>query len=166
MCRYVLHALLVRWITMPPTSVLGAYSQISQDILQQFFGVIVYARGYSCNRGGLYQAEDTVSACYQFESGLPGSGSWCFSGHESGREDRIELIGSEGILSFSVFDYTPITLNTSDGVEEIVIENPKYVQQPLIQDVVATLQGRSDCQCTSLSATPTNWVLDKILKKF
>jgi hypothetical protein len=97
---------------------------------------------------------------------LPGSGSWWFSGHESGREDRIELIGSEGILSFSVFDYTPITLNTSNGVEEIVIENPKYVQQPLIQDVVATLQGKSDCQCTSLSATPTNWVLDKILKKF
>jgi predicted dehydrogenase len=136
------------------------------DILQQFFGVIVYARGYSCNRGGLYQAEDTVSACYQFESGLPGSGSWCFAGHESGREDRIELIGSEGILSFSVFDYTPISLHTSDGVEEIVIENPRYVQQPMIQDVVSTLQGKSDCQCTSLSATPTNWVLDKILKKF
>lgn len=136
------------------------------DLLQQLFGVIVHAQGYSANRGGLYQAEDTVSACFCFENGLPGSGSWCFAGHESGREDRIEIIGEEGILSFSVFDYNPITLHTSDGVEKITVPNPKYVQQPLIQAVVETLQGRGDCQCTALSATPTNWVLDKILGKF
>lgn len=136
------------------------------DLLQQLFGVIVHAQGYSANRGGLYQAEDTVSACFCFENGLPGSGSWCFAGHESGREDRIEIIGEEGILSFSVFDYNPITLHTSDGVEKITVPNPKYVQQPLIQAVVETLQGRGDCQCTALSATPTNWALDKILGKF
>ena len=32
------------------------------DMLQQFFGVIVHAEGYSANNGGLYQAEDNVSA--------------------------------------------------------------------------------------------------------
>lgn len=136
------------------------------DLLQQLFGVVVHAEGYAANRGGLYHAEDTVSACFKFENGLPGSGSWCFAGHESGREDRIELIGDNGILCFSVFDYSPIRLHTSDGIEEIMVENPQYVQQPLIQAVVETLQGRGDCQCTALSATPTNWVLDKILGKF
>lgn len=136
------------------------------DLLQQFFGVIVHAEGFAANRGGLYNAEDTVSACLSFENGLPGSGSWCFAGHESGKEDRIELIGEKGILSFSVFDYKPIHLHKSDGMQEILVENPKYVQQPLIQAVVETLQGRGDCQCTALSATPTNWALDKILGKF
>lgn len=136
------------------------------DLLQYYFGVIVHAEGYSANRGGLYQAEDTVSACFFFENGLPGSGSWCFSGHESGKEDRIEIIGSEGILCFSVFDYDPIRLHTSGGVEEIHIENPKHVQLPLIQNIVETLQGKADCMCTALSATPTNWVLDRILGKF
>ena len=29
-----------------------------------------------------------------------------------------------------------------------------------------TLQGHGDCQATALSATPTNWVLDRILGKF
>ena len=29
-------------------------------------------------RGGLYPAEDTLSACFQFDNGLVGSGSWCF----------------------------------------------------------------------------------------
>ena len=136
------------------------------DLLQQFFGVITHAEGFSANIGGLYQAEDTVSASFRFENGLPGSGSWCFAGHEAGREDRIELIGEEGILCFSVFDYDPIRLHTSQGVEEIVVENPRYVQQPLIQAIVETLQGKGDCQCTALSATPTNWVMDKILRKF
>ena len=136
------------------------------DMLQQFFGVIVHAEGYSANIGGLYQAEDTVSACFRFENGLPGSGSWCFAGHEAGREDRIELIGEEGILCFSAFDYDPIRLHTSQGIQEIKVENPHYVQQPLIQAVVETLQGKGDCQCTALSATPTNWAMDKILRKF
>ena len=136
------------------------------DLLQHIFGVIIEARGIRANRGKLYDAEDSVSACFEFEGGLPGSGSWCFAGHEAGREDRIELIGTEGILCFSVFDYDPIRLHTSDGIKEITVENPPYVQLPLIRAVVETLQGRGDCQCTALSATPTNWVLDRILGKF
>lgn len=136
------------------------------DLLQQFFGVIVHAEGFSANIGGLYQTEDTVSACFKFENGLPGSGSWCFAGHESATDDRIELIGEKGILTFSVFNYDPIHLYTSEGKQEITVEFPEHVQQPLIDAVVKTLQGTSDCQCTALSATPTNWALDKILGKF
>lgn len=136
------------------------------DLLQDIFGVITHARGYSDNRGKLYSAEDTVSACFSFESGLPGSGSWCFVGHESAREDRIEIIGDKGMLSFSVFDYEPIVLKNSRGIQEFNVENPEHVQQPLIQNIVETLQGTTKCRCTSISATPTNWVMDRILGKF
>jgi len=135
------------------------------DLLQQLFGVIVKAEGHSANIGGLYEAEDTVSASFLFENNLPGSGSWCFAGHEAGKDDRIELIGTDGILTFSVFNYDPIHLYTTGGMKEFTVPNPQYVQQPLIQSVVETLQGRGDCQCTALSATPTNWVMDRILGK-
>ena len=77
------------------------------DLLQHLFGVIIEARGICANRGGLYAAEDSVSACFEFENGLPGSGSWCFVAHESAREDRINLIGDRGSVSFSVFNYHP-----------------------------------------------------------
>lgn len=136
------------------------------DILQDIFGVIIEARGICANRGGLYQAEDSVSACFQFENGLPGSGSWCFVAHESAREDRIELIGDQGSVSFSVFDYQPIKLHTSDGTESITVPNPPYVQYPLIKKVIEHLQGLGICECTSVSATPVNWALDRILGKF
>ena len=60
------------------------------DLLQHMFGVILEARGICSNRGGYYDAEDSVSACFRFENGLPGSGSWCYVAHESAREDCID----------------------------------------------------------------------------
>jgi predicted dehydrogenase len=136
------------------------------DLLQDMFGVILEARGICASRGGLYEAEDSVSACFRFENGLPGSGSWCYVAHESAREDCIEIIGTEGQVSFSVFDYKPIRLQTSDGDESIIVPNPPYVQYPLIKNVIEHLQGLAICTCTSESATPVNWAMDRILGKF
>lgn len=157
------------WRIQPDISGGGYFYDLAPhqlDLLQDLFGVITHARGYSDNRGRLYQAEDTVSACFQFANGLPGSGSWCFVGHESAKEDSIEIIGEKGMLSFSVFSFAPIRLITSSGTEVIEIPNPKYVQQPLIQSIVETLQGHGNCKCTSVSSTPTNWAMDRILGKF
>lgn len=136
------------------------------DLLQDYFGVIVRAHGYKTNRAHLYDAEDTVSASFSFENGLVGSGSWCFVGHESAREDRIEVVGDKGMVSFSVFSYEPIRLVTSEGEQFIEVENPDYVQLPLIKSVIEDLQGFGMCRCTSVSATPVNWVMDRILGKF
>ena len=72
------------------------------DLLQDMFGVIVDADGICANRAGLYNVEDSVSACFRFESGLPGSGSWCFVAHESAKEDRIEVIGDKESFSIAI----------------------------------------------------------------
>ncbi len=136
------------------------------DLLQEFFGVITRAHGYCANRAHLYSAEDTISACFLFENGLPGSGSWCFVGHQSAKEDRIDVVGEQGSLSFSVYNYDPIQLITSDGIRNITVPNPSYVQLPIIKAVIEDLQGIGDCTCTSVSATPVNWVMDRILGKF
>ena len=136
------------------------------DLLQDIFGVITEADGICANCGHLYKAEDSVSACFRFESGVPGSGSWCFVGHQSAQEDCIEMIGEQGTLSFSVYNYDPIRLVTSEGSTEIVVPNPPYVQLPIIRSVIEDLQGIGICTATSVSATPVNWVLDRVLGKF
>ena len=135
------------------------------DLLQNLFGVITRAHGYPANRAHLYQAEDTLSACFFFESGIPGSGSWCFVGHESAKEDCIEVIGEKGSLSFSVFTYQPIEVITSEGKNLITVPYPPYVQLPLIKSEIQHLQGIGKCDCTSVSATAVNWVLDRVLWK-
>lgn len=135
------------------------------DLLQDIFGVITRAHGYCANCAHLYDAEDTISACFFFENGVPGSGSWCFVGHQSAKEDCVEVIGEKGTLSFSVYNYDPIQLVTSEGKTSIVIPNPPYVQLPVIKSVIEDIQGIGICDCTSVSATPVNWVMDRILGK-
>ena len=135
------------------------------DIIQHIFGIILEVSGYKDNRAGLYQVEDTLSACFRFENGLVGSASWCFVASESAKDDRIEVIGDKGMLGFSIYSYDPITLHTEQGIEKIEVENPIYVQQPIIQQVVDHLLGKSECTCNGKSATLTNWVMDKILGK-
>lgn len=135
------------------------------DLIQDMFGCILEAEGYTANRGGLYKAEDTVSACFKFETGIPGSGSWCFVANELAKEDHIEIFGSNGTLKFSVFTFEPIIFTGEKGIEEFKIPNPTYVQLPLIKNIVEHLQHTAICSCDSVSATPTNWVMDKILGK-
>ena len=136
------------------------------DLLQDIFGIIVKATGFCANRANRYPAEDNISACFLFESGVPASGSWCFTGDDSAKEDRIVIIGERGSLSFSVFQDNPIVLITRQGREEIQVPRPSYVQLPIIKSVIEDLQGFGLCTSTSISATPVNWVLDRVLGKF
>ncbi|MBQ8277894.1 MAG: Gfo/Idh/MocA family oxidoreductase [Bacteroidaceae bacterium] len=158
----------LQWREQPDIASGGYFYDLAPhqiDLLQMMFGPIVEAEGYKANRGGLYDTEDSVSACFRFGNGLPGSGSWCFVAHKSAKEDCIELIGDRGSLSFSVFTYDPIVLHTERGREEIVVENPKFVQLPLIKLVVEHLQNKAVCTCDCVSATSVNWVVDRILGK-
>ena len=136
------------------------------DLLQEMFGVITEASGVCANRGGYYQPEDSVSACFMFENGLPGNGIWCFVAHPSATEDSIVIIGEEGSVRFSSFTFEPIQLVTSEGTTTFDIPSPQYIQYPTIKAVVEELQGVGDCSSTCVSATSVNWVLDRILGKF
>lgn len=40
------------------------------------------------------------------------------------------------------------------------------MQLPIIKNVIEDLQDIGVCSCTSVSATPVNWVMDRILGKF
>lgn len=157
------------WRLQPEISGGGYFYDLAPhqlDLLQDLFGIITRAHGYPANRAHLYKPEDTISAVFLFSNGLPGSASWCFVGHESAKEDCIEIIGDKGMLSFSVFHYDPIHLVTSDGNISINVPNPPFVQLPIITKVIQHLQGIGHCDCTSVSATPVNWVMDRILGKF
>lgn len=157
------------WRLQPDISGGGYFYDLAPhqlDLLQEMFGVITRAHGYPANRAHFYEAEDTISAAFIFETGIPGSGSWCFVGHDSAKEDRIEVIGERGTLAFSVYNYDPIRVVTSDGDQSFIVPNSPYVQLPIIRKVIEHLQGLGECTCNSLSATPTNWVMDRILGKF
>jgi 1,5-anhydro-D-fructose reductase (1,5-anhydro-D-mannitol-forming) len=134
------------------------------DFLDYVLGPIATVEGHATNRAGLYAAEDTVTAAFEFASGLPGVGAWCSVAY--GNLDLTEVVGSHGKVAFSCFDASPIKLTTASRVTDFPIPNPAHVQQPLIQCVVDDLLGLGTCSSTGVTAARTTRVIDDILAEY
>lgn len=135
------------------------------DLLDFIFGPIEKVKGYSTNIAGLYDVEDTVTGVFKFQYGVLGSGSWSFVASKKTHVDVIDFIGTKGKLSCSTYKKsTPITLETSEGVQKFREERPENIQFNLIQSIVDYLNGIGEMPVsTGISAARTNWVMDKIL---
>lgn len=137
----------------------------SIDILDFLLGEISEAKGFTANRGGYYQVEDTVSAIFKFRSGVLGTGQWCFVSSEESVEDSIKITGTKGVLQFSTFAFSPIELIRPHGKELFSQAQPEHIQQPLIQTIVNDLKGKGECPSTGITAARTSRIIDMIFDK-
>ncbi|TPE43753.1 Gfo/Idh/MocA family protein [Pontibacter mangrovi] len=154
------------WRVQPEISGGGLFHDLAPhqlDILDFILGPIASASGQVANQAGLYEAEDLVTAQFRFESGVLGSGVWCFSVAEQQQTDSIEIVGSSGRITFPTFAKEPIRLETAAGTEEFMLPPPQHVQQPFIQSIVEELTGQGKCPGTAVSAARTSWVMDQIV---
>jgi predicted dehydrogenase len=153
------------WTVKPEISGGGLFVDLgchTLDILDYLLGPISEVVGFSTSQLSAYPAEDSVTLAFNFANGIQGSGIWNFTSH--GREDRVEIVGNEGTLTFATFGDEPITLKKRSGeYETFHIENPIHIQQPLIQSVVNQLIGIDSCPSTGESAARTQKVMDKAL---
>ena len=157
------------WRVIPEISGGGHFFDLAShqlDYLDYLFGPIVSVSGQTANQAGLYPAEDIVSASFTFESGVLGSGMWCFTVPDILKTDRIRIVGSQGEIVFSTFESTTVVLQTADGIQDFKFENPEHIQQPLIQTVVDELLGKGRCPSTGMTAALTNKVIDKIFSEW
>jgi predicted dehydrogenase len=134
------------------------------DFLDFVFGPIEQIRGFADNQAGAYRPEDVVTASYRFASGVHGSGTFCYA---ADRDDEMnEIIGAEGRILFSTTKAVPICVTRGDVVDEIPVDDPPHVHQPLIQSIVDELNGRGTCASTGESAARTTRVIDEILREY
>lgn len=155
------------WHVKPDISGGGYFFDLAPhqlDYLDYAFGPITAASGHAANQAGWYEAEDIVTASFQFESGVLGTGVWCFTVSGESSTDEIEIVGSEGHITFDCFGPQTVRLTTSSGEQIFEFENPQHVQQPLIQTVVDELLGRGTCPSTGESAARTARVMDEIIR--
>jgi len=75
----------------------------SFDFLDFIFGPVKKAAGLVANQAGLYKAEDIVAANFEFESGVIGSGVWCYSIDETSRTEVTEIVGATGRITYHSF---------------------------------------------------------------
>ena len=158
----------IPWRYNPEISGAGLFYDLAShqlDYLDYIFGPIKEAQGSFTNQAKLYPAEDIVSASFQFESNIIGTGLWCFTVNEVDKLDQTEIVGTKGKITFSFFDQTPIEI-ISEGQKELINPNwAKHVQEPLIKTVVDDLLEKGKSVSTGESGARTNWVMDKILNR-
>ncbi|TXK83918.1 Gfo/Idh/MocA family protein [Paenibacillus sp. N3.4] len=155
------------WRIQPELSGGGLFVDLAShtlDILDYLLGPIGEVKGFARNQSGQHHVEDIVTTTYAFESGVLGTGAWCFNAFT--RSDMNEIIGSKGKISFSTFG-EDLRIERVDGqTEELIIPNPAHIQQPLIQLVVDELRGLGSSPSTGTSAARTNRVMDELLNGF
>jgi predicted dehydrogenase len=131
------------------------------DLLDFWFGPIAEVHGIASNQGGLYRAEDTVTAAWRHEGGVQGCGSWCYVCADN--RDRVTIIGAKGRIEMEIFTDSPLRLVTAERDEMLSIANPAHVQQPFIQSIVDELTGVGTCPGDPQSAARASWAADEIL---
>jgi predicted dehydrogenase len=154
-----------RWRVSPDISGGGHFHDLAShqfDFLEYAFGPIKRATGISRNQAGVYKADDMVVSNFEFESGILGNGSWCFTINKEQQVDETQIIGSTGRISFSFFDNAIITVQKGDSTEIYNLPYPEHVQQPLIELIVKELRGEGSSPSTGKTGARASLILDQV----
>ena len=152
------------WRTDKNIALGGYFDDLASHGLNLFtflLGDIENAKGISKNQQGLYSAFDAITGSWIHKNGVTGSGSWNFGSYEP--LDSVEIIGSDGRISFSVLHEETISLETETGKIEETIPHPTHLHQFHVANMRDHLFGKAIHPSLGVSALHTSWVMDKIL---
>ncbi|WP_298878577.1 Gfo/Idh/MocA family oxidoreductase [uncultured Polaribacter sp.] len=125
------------WRLKPETSGGGYFHDIAPhqiDLMYHYFGVIKNAEGFSTSTQN-NKVADIVNGIIEFENGVQFRGIWNFITSEKDTKDECIIYGEKGTITFSFYG-EKVFLNTSEKNEVFSFENPKHIQQPLIEETV------------------------------
>lgn len=159
----------MHWHVFPEIGGAGHFFDLAShqfDYLNFILGEVTSVYGNAKNLAGLYPAEDTVSGTWKHNSGVIGTGSWCFVVNKQSETDIIQIIGEQGEISLPCFSPGNLILKTAEGTTEMEFTNPQHISQNLVQQVVNELRGTGKCVSTGKTAAQTSWVLDEMVKNY
>lgn len=158
----------VAWRINPEIAGGGLFHDLAphqMDLMYWFFGEVEKASGYSTNQAKLYEADDIVSGNILFKSGVIFNGLWCFNVATESEKDLCEIYGSEGKLSFPVFEHKKIEVFKNGEKDIIPFEPLEHVQQPLIQKVVDYFLDKGPNPSSGDDASIVMKLLDRFTEK-
>lgn len=157
------------WRVLPEISGGGHFFDLAShqlDWLDFLLGPVEKVKSIVMNHGGLYKAEDYVSAELLFPNSVACTGTWSFSMSQANNCDVIEIFGEKGNIRFSCFTFEPIILTNVYGTREYINERPANVQFYLIGKIVRALEGSGESPSTGVTAARTSRVMDMIVEDY
>ncbi len=158
----------VAWRINPEIAGGGLFHDLAPhqlDLMYWFFGDVEKASGYSTNQAKFYDADDIVSGNILFKSGVIFNGLWCFNVAAQDEKDLCEIYGSEGKISFPIFEHKKIEIY-KNGERDIIPFVPlEHVQQPLIEKVVNYFLDKGPNPSSGEDAAQVMKLLDKFTGK-
>jgi predicted dehydrogenase len=134
------------------------------DLLDFFFGPLQHVQGQAVRLVSTARVEDAVAMTFRTSANVLGVAHWNFASQV--KEDVMQLNGTAGRITFSVFGPEPVQLETGTRTEAFDLPYPPHVAQPLIQTVVDDLLGCGRCPSTGESARRTSAVMDIVLHDY
>lgn len=132
------------------------------DLFDDWLGPLGNVRSWNRKEPTRPAVAEQAGMLFECEGGVVGSATWNFACPQ--KEDRVELFGTEGVLSCSIFGHEPVRWQAKNGqANEQSFPVPDHIQQPLLEEVVAALQGKTTCRSTASSGLRTNEVMDLVL---
>ncbi|MBC3758659.1 Gfo/Idh/MocA family oxidoreductase [Hyunsoonleella sp. SJ7] len=146
------------WRLNPEISGGGYFHDIAPhqiDLMYHYFGEV--AKITKGNVLGSVSSNDLVIGEVEFKNGVQFKGSWNFAASED--SDRCTLNGEKGTITFSFYS-DEISVDTNNKTETFKFENPKHVQQPMIEEVVGYFLGENENPCSVGEAAVVTKIMD------
>lgn len=153
----------IQWRVDPTISGGGLFHDLAPhqlDLMLYFFGPVAKATGISTNHADLYPADNYVSGLIKFKNDVMFNGLWCFTSPENQQEDRCELIGTAGSITFPVFGKPKIELIINGRVETIGFDPLQHVQQPMIEATVGFFLAQQANPCPAEDGLTVMKIMD------
>jgi predicted dehydrogenase len=134
------------------------------DILDFILGPLENVRGDARNVASPYDVEDNVVVQFSTRAGALGVAQWNFA--SAVHADEIVITGDAGEVRLATFGDGPVEVHAAGRVERLELPNPRHIQAPMIESVVADLRGLGRAESTGATAARTSAVMDAALEGF
>ncbi len=156
------------WRVDPAISGGGIFHDLAPhqlDLACYFFGPVKKVTGIAVSQAGIYAADDIVTGTMLFENNIIFNGTWCFNAAAELSTDHCEIIGSDGKISFSVFNNKKFTVTTQEGSSVYSYDALQHVQQPMIERTVHYFLSEGPNPCSGVEGAEVMRLIDEIVKK-
>ena len=154
------------WLFKPEISGGGKFFDIAPhtlDLLVFLFGNFTEVHGIARATDSGAGLEDIVSMCFSTQKMI---GAAVFNMVADSKSDAFTISGSEGHVYASVHGNDPIRIENTSGEHSINLDNPAYIQEPMVAEVVRNILGEESSPCFAKDALETYRIIDSVLSSF